>query len=111
GECPAEYPVSRKFHDKLTDERSCAPCECGPPTGAWCMVEQWLFSNATCGAAYCFQQSDLNPGEGLCMNQSKTLGSVWANLRPPNVGRGERSTSNSSGSVERGAWKSFCCKQ
>lgn len=54
--CPIDYTERHELFQDATDERTCAPCTCGPPNGGDCAMKVGAFSDEACelpaGSAY-----------------------------------------------------------
>jgi hypothetical protein len=46
--CPAAFPNQHIYYDSFTDDRKCAPCQCGPPTGASCTTSVTIYTDSAC---------------------------------------------------------------
>jgi hypothetical protein len=55
-ECPDDLPDRYEVFQDTTDERTCTPCTCGPPTGGACTTKVGVYADEVCeapaGSAY-----------------------------------------------------------
>lgn len=52
GSCRPGFKIRREFTTRGPDHRTCAPCECGPPSGGSCSVMVTLYGDTSCTSPF-----------------------------------------------------------
>jgi hypothetical protein len=108
-ECPETYPERHVFYSGFTDNRSCTPCECGPPVGADCSALVSVYQNDACQNA--FNATVVSLSGALCVDTAAgmEIKSMSAKLFTNQPGKCEPSGGQLVGSLTLDKPRLYCC--
>jgi hypothetical protein len=108
--CPAGYPDRSVLYVSATDNRHCAPCECGEPQGSSCSSLVTLYSDEACSADVA---SVTVTSDSMCVEipAGVSLGSKQAGPSTYSPGTCQPSGGQPSGDVQPTVPFTFCCRK
>lgn len=114
GSCRPGFSDRRELTERFVDNRTCAPCACGEPTGGDCRVDVGLYGDASC-VDYIVVMNWMGLGFSPCSDTPANLplSTVRVVLRQQEPGACTPTPSISEvvGTVEQGEKRVFCCAQ
>lgn len=115
-ECPSSFSIRREFTQHFVDYRTCAPCECGPPSELKCTVRITAYADTACDQA--FDSATLSSTDNpVCHDIESTstaeLTAMTAEVTDPVAGvcTPVQSRSAISGELVRSPLKILCCER
>lgn len=112
GSCRPGFPDRREFTDQVVDNRSCAPCACGAPTGGDCRVDIMVYDDASCDVPISGAGGLRLRNEGCAtMSEEESFSAVRLTLgvQQPGACTPTSPMSEVIGTVERVETRVFCC--
>ncbi|WP_437899331.1 hypothetical protein [Sorangium sp. So ce124] len=113
GTCRIEFPIRREFSTLGPDDRTCSPCECGPPSGGSCRMTVTLYGDTRCSRPLDsaeLSDTDVPLCHDLTAPAELTAFRVDVIRREEGACTPKRATSMASGTIEKGEHHVACCR-